>query len=714
MKVLGAQHQSTGAALAPAKAIAARALLLGALCALACVLVEPAASAQATTQTFTYTGSEQTFTVPAGVTSLEVVAVGGHGGNAARAGGAAAQVTGALSVTPGETLYVEVGGNGGEGGSYSTGGFNGGGEGAGGGGGASDVRTSSREFGLSPDDRLIVAAGGGGGGTTGSDIGGAGGAAGEAGESIPSNEGGGAGTQSNGGSGGSGGCINGTAGGLGIGGDGGSFNYPGGGGGGGYYGGGGGGAGCGNGGGGGGGGSSLVPAGGSVELAKAEPQVQITYTPATNPPTVVTDPASGVKPTSATLNATVNPEGSEVTVCFFEYGTSPVYGSSVPCSSLPGSGSSPVAVSASITGLTPQTTYDFRIVATNAHGTSYGAERTFLTPPNPPTVVTEAASGVTHASAMLNATVNPEGSEVTVCFFEYGTSPVYGSSVPCSSLPGSGTSPVAVSAGISGLSASTTYHFRIVASNAGGVSAGGDQSFTTAPPVEELPEIGRCVKLKKAAGKYQSASCTTKSAGENTGSYEWSFGPGTARTFTFKNGAATLETVGKAQIKCLENTYSGEYTGSKTATVQLKLTGCEPTNRFGIKCESSGSEAGEVNLNTLEGHLGFIKGGGEPTVGMALTPTALEQPYVAQFHCGEVPVSITGGVIASYTAVNKMAASFTVSFKATAGKQSPEAFEGGKAELLSMVIGESASEQTGLKAADKVSNQESLEIKASA
>ena len=59
-------------------------------------------------------------------------------------------------------------------------------------------------------------------------------------------------------------------------------------------------------------------------------------------------------------------------------------------------------------------------------------------------------------------------------------------------------------------------------------------------------------------------------------------------------------------------------------------------------------------------------------------------------------------------------ASFTVSFKATAGKQSPEAFEGGKAELLSMVIGESAPEQTGLKAADKVSNQESLEIKASA
>ncbi len=373
---------------------------------------------------------------------------------------------------------------------------------------------------------------------------------------------------------------------------------------------------------------------------------------------------------------------------------------------------SPVAVSAAVTGLAPHTSYDFRIVATNAHGTSYGGERTLTTPPNAPTVVTGVASEVMSKSATLNATVNPEGSEVTVCFFEYGTTPSYGSSAPCSSLPGSGTSPVAVSAGISGLGTSMTYHFRIVASNGGGVSSGSDQSLTTAPPEEELPEIGRCVKLKKPTGKYQGASCTTKSVGEDSGSYEWSFEPGTARSFTFKNGSATLETVGKAQIKCAENTYSGEYTGSKKATVQLKLNGCEPTNRFGIKCESAGAASGEVNLNTLEGNLGFINAS-EPTVGMALTPTALEQPYVAQFHCGEVPVSITGGVIASYASVNKMVASFTVTFKATSGKQAPEAFEGGKTQLLSMAIGEAAPEQTGLKAADKATNQESLEIKAS-
>ena len=55
--------------------------------------------------------------------------------------------------------------------------------------------------------------------------------------------------------------------------------------------------------------------------------------------------------TTATLNATVNPSGETVTECKFEYGTSTSYSSSAPCSSLPGSASSPVAVSAEITGL---------------------------------------------------------------------------------------------------------------------------------------------------------------------------------------------------------------------------------------------------------------------------------------------------------------------------------------------------------------------------
>ncbi len=269
-------------------------------------LVWAVAPAQATTQTFTFTGAEQTFTVPVGVFHVHIVAIGGSGGASDLAGGAAAQVSGDLEVTPGQTLYVEVGGGGQNGGLIGgAGGFNGGGAAGntegGGGGGASDVRTSPRLAGLSPEDRLIVAAGGGGTGSGGAmGAGGAGGSAGKAGAEAPSsgNHGGDEGTQSTGGSGGLGAGESGEEGQLGLGGQGGgnsgsSEGGSGGGGGGGYYGGGGGSGGVTFGGGGGGGGSSLVPPGGSLELAlpTSQPQIQISYNP---PPSVaVSFPANG-------------------------------------------------------------------------------------------------------------------------------------------------------------------------------------------------------------------------------------------------------------------------------------------------------------------------------------------------------------------------------------------------------------------------------------
>ncbi len=83
--------------------------------------------------------------------------------------------------------------------------------------------------------------------------------------------------------------------------------------------------------------------------------------------------------------------------------------------------------------------------------------------PNVPTVVTKAASSVTQTTATLNATVNPNGETVSECKFEYGTTDAYGKTAPCTPSPGSGESPVAVSASVTGLTANTTYHFRIFA-----------------------------------------------------------------------------------------------------------------------------------------------------------------------------------------------------------------------------------------------------------
>jgi Glycine rich protein len=268
------------------------------LCAVvAIVAVVVPASAQANIKTFLPSGGEQTFNVPAGVTSVHAVVVGGKGGDGAESGGAGglgALAIADLAVTPGETLYVEVGGNGASGDAGGTGGFNGGGAGGaasdlscdgGGGAGASDVRTLPRALATSLDLRLITAGGGGGGGGCTDPVAGAGpgGAAGAAGGTADG-DGGQPGTSAGGGAGaGSVHCL-GTAGGLGLGGAGGMsdcITAGGGGGGGGLYGGGGG-----QGdfaGGGGGGGSSGFGAGATNTSVASDltgsPSITLAYTP---------------------------------------------------------------------------------------------------------------------------------------------------------------------------------------------------------------------------------------------------------------------------------------------------------------------------------------------------------------------------------------------------------------------------------------------------
>jgi hypothetical protein len=277
-------------------------------------LVPSPPPAQATKQTFASAGAEQIFTVPANVTSLHVVAVGGRGGAGADSGGAGgfgALVTSDVSVTPGQVLYIEVGGNGSDGcckegmgpGPGGVGGFNGGGvggtggPGGGGGGGASDVRTMPLAAAGSLGSRLVVAAGGGGGGgpdSGGTGVGGAAGAKGGIGGSDTTQAG--AGTPTAGGAGGTNANFSnlaGQKGDLGVGGAGANVGPggAGGGGAGGVYGGGGGAAGQQPGGGGGGGGgggasgfASGVTNGSIVADSTGTPSVTLTYTAAVSTP----------------------------------------------------------------------------------------------------------------------------------------------------------------------------------------------------------------------------------------------------------------------------------------------------------------------------------------------------------------------------------------------------------------------------------------------
>jgi hypothetical protein len=190
-----------------------------------------------------------------------------------------------------------------------------------------------------------------------------------------------------------------------------------------------------------------------------------------------TGAADSITTSSATLTGTVNPGGAATTY-HFEYGTSSSYGLTTPSTDA-GSGSATLSVSAGISGLTADTTYHYRLVASNADGTSDGADRTFRTTANakPPSVSSMSATGVGPAGATLRASVNPNRLPTTV-HFEYGTSTSYRTATAEQDV-GAGSSSTTASAGIGGLKPNTTYHFRAVATNAAGVTRGGDRSFTT-------------------------------------------------------------------------------------------------------------------------------------------------------------------------------------------------------------------------------------------
>jgi len=196
---------------------------------------------------------------------------------------------------------------------------------------------------------------------------------------------------------------------------------------------------------------------------------------ATGPPVVSTNPATNVASYSSTLNGSVDPHGLSTTV-HFQYGTTTSYGSTT--ASQTKTGNTYQSVSANISGLSASTAYHFRIVATNSAGTTYGADRTFttLSATGPPVVNTNPATNVASSSATLNGSVDPHGLTTTI-HFQYGTTTTYGSTT--ASQTKSGNTYQSVSANISGLNASTTFHFCIMAINSGGTTYGGDRTFRT-------------------------------------------------------------------------------------------------------------------------------------------------------------------------------------------------------------------------------------------
>jgi phosphodiesterase/alkaline phosphatase D-like protein len=221
-------------------------------------------------------------------------------------------------------------------------------------------------------------------------------------------------------------------------------------------------------------------------------------------PTIEGESVSGVTGFAAKLEATIDPDYQITTVAFEYAGEESVLlkkaGTTVSAASIPAVGpGQPVSVELGNV-LRPGTKYFYRVIATNATGTTEntGSIQHFKTEPaSAPTITAEQVTHITETGATLQANIDPNGAE-TKYHFEYDTTP-YTSSAPHGTSVtetgeaevsiGPGTSPVSVTVQLKGLTPGATYYYRVVTSNsqspAGGNQGPGKAFTTTAAPGSE-------------------------------------------------------------------------------------------------------------------------------------------------------------------------------------------------------------------------------------
>ena len=423
-------------------------------------------------------------------------------------------------------------------------------------------------------------------------------------------------------------------------------------------------------------------------------------------PTTTTGSASAITSTTATLGASVNPNGATTTV-YFLYGTSSTLtgATQTTSQSLP-SGTTATAITANLTGLTANTKYYFQAVATNATGTTDGAIASFTTTAAalPPITTTGTASAITPTTASLGGLVNPNG-QATNAWFLYGTNPILTGATQTASQPlGAGPIGVSVTANLTGLSASTIYFYQAVAQNATGTTTGVIASFTTTavvtPPTFSVS--GAAVTIAAGATTGNTSTVTVTPAASFTGSVALTAavtsspsGAASAPTLSFGTtspvsitgtaaGTATLTITTTATTT--PGTYTVTTTGTsgaltETGTLTLTVT-APPTFTVGGTAVTlaPGATTGNTSTISVTPQAGFT---GTVALTCAFTTNAANDPAT----CSLSPTSLTG-----FTGTTAQTSTLTISTTAatTALNQTKKLFwptAGGAALALLMLFG---------------------------
>ncbi|MEX0972942.1 MAG: hypothetical protein WDZ46_06755 [Solirubrobacterales bacterium] len=243
-------------------------------------------------------------------------------------------------------------------------------------------------------------------------------------------------------------------------------------------------------------------------VGKAEDTTSFTTPakPVAEAPEVSIDPVAEFGATTAHLSGTIDPNGEgelQETAYRFEYtadGVKWIAGKEQG----PIEGDGPQPVSEDLEELVPNTAYSVRLRAENVGGSATTAmpHPSFTTLVTPPLVETVSADRRFATSARLNGRISPRNAATTYRF-EWGTADC--ASNPCASVPvgedgeaGSADAFVSVHASLQGLSPETTYHFRLVAENAGGEAAGESLTFSTRPAPGPCPNASLRVRSSAA------------------------------------------------------------------------------------------------------------------------------------------------------------------------------------------------------------------------
>jgi hypothetical protein len=243
---------------------------------------------------------------------------------------------------------------------------------------------------------------------------------------------------------------------------------------------------------------------------------------------LTTEPATNVTAVSATFNGSLVGNGEE-THYYFQWGVDQSYGynTAIPPGVLIGNpaGPEPTALSFVLENLTPATTYHYQVIASTPKATDFGGDESFTTPPARP-LVTESVSNLHSDSVLLGAKINPGGGETTY-HFEWGSADCSVSS--CTSVPvpdsgaGSGrTFQDVTPIQLTGLSPGTTYHSRVVASNAAGRTESADRTFTAFPftPVLNDPCSNAHVRQQTGAALLPDCRAYELVSAADTGGYD--------------------------------------------------------------------------------------------------------------------------------------------------------------------------------------------------